>query len=109
MRSRRSTAKPSEFSARSVPPSRISSEAALSVRTISDIVYDMGVAAQKVQDTTRAFQVRYFLVFWLFILSTVAFLDRTNISIAGVAMGQEYGLSKVQLGWVFSAFLIGYA
>lgn len=52
---------------------------------------------------------RLLLVFWLFILSTVAFLDRTNISIAGVALGQEFGLSKVQLGWVFSAFLIGYA
>lgn len=53
--------------------------------------------------------IRLLLVFWLFVLSTVAFLDRTNISIAGVALGQEYGLSKIQLGWVFSAFLIGYA
>lgn len=53
--------------------------------------------------------VRFFLVFWLFVLSTVAFLDRTNISIAGVGLGQEYGLTKVQLGWVFSAFLVGYA
>lgn len=53
--------------------------------------------------------VRFLLVFLLFILSTVAFLDRTNISIAGVGLGQEYGLGKVQLGWVFSAFLIGYA
>jgi ACS family glucarate transporter-like MFS transporter len=57
----------------------------------------------------RAVPVRFLLVFWLFVLSTVAFLDRTNISIAGVGLGQEYGLSKVQLGWVFSAFLIGYA
>lgn len=53
--------------------------------------------------------VRSLLVFWLFILSTVAFLDRTSISIAGVALGQDFALSKVQLGWVFSAFLIGYA
>lgn len=71
----------------------------------------MGVAEQKLQERSGVsrFPVRFFLVFWLFILSTVAFLDRTNISIAGVALGQEYGLSKVQLGWVFSAFLIGYA
>jgi len=54
-------------------------------------------------------QIRFFLVFWLFVLSTIAFLDRTNISIAGVGLGQEYGLTKVQLGWVFSAFLVGYA
>jgi ACS family glucarate transporter-like MFS transporter len=57
----------------------------------------------------NALPIRLLLVFWLFVLSTVAFLDRTNISIAGVALGQEYGLSKVQLGWVFSAFLVGYA
>lgn len=57
----------------------------------------------------QAGSVRFFLVFWLFVLSTVAFLDRTNISIAGVGLGQEYGLTKVQLGWVFSAFLVGYA
>jgi ACS family glucarate transporter-like MFS transporter len=54
-------------------------------------------------------QIRFLLVFWLFVLSTIAFLDRTNISIAGVGLGQEYGLTKVQLGWVFSAFLVGYA
>jgi ACS family glucarate transporter-like MFS transporter len=71
----------------------------------------MGSAEQKVRQIAGAspVPVRFFLVFWVFILSTVAFLDRTNISIAGVALGQEYGLSKVQLGWVFSAFLIGYA
>lgn len=56
-----------------------------------------------------AVPIRFLLVFWLFLLSTVAFLDRTNISIAGVSIAQEYGLSQVQLGWVFSAFLIGYA
>ena len=53
--------------------------------------------------------IRLLLVFWLFMLSTIAFLDRTNISIAAVGLGEEYGLTKVQLGWVFSAFLIGYA
>ncbi len=52
---------------------------------------------------------RYFLIFWLFLLSTIAFLDRTNISIAGIALAHDYQLSKVHLGWVFSAFLLGYA
>ena len=52
---------------------------------------------------------RYFLIFWLFLLSTIAFLDRTNISIAGVAMAHDYSLSQIQLGWIFSAFLLGYA
>ncbi len=53
--------------------------------------------------------VRWVLVFWLFILSAVSFLDRVNISVAASAIASEYRLSDVQLGWVFSAFLWGYA
>lgn len=54
-------------------------------------------------------RVRIMLVFMLFLLSAVAFLDRTNISVAGVQMRQEYRFDQIHLGWVFSAFLIGYA
>ena len=57
----------------------------------------------------RRTRVRLFLAFWLFILSGIAFLDRTNISIAGLQIGQEFGLGNQRLGWIFSAFLIGYA
>ncbi|MCU1223084.1 MAG: major facilitator superfamily 1 [Edaphobacter sp.] len=57
----------------------------------------------------RRTRVRYFLAFWLFVLSGVAFLDRTNISIASLQISAEYGLGNQRLGWVFSAFLIGYA
>jgi ACS family glucarate transporter-like MFS transporter len=57
----------------------------------------------------RRTRVRWFLGFWLFVLSGVAFLDRTNISIAGLAISHEFGLSNQRLGWIFSAFLIGYA
>lgn len=53
--------------------------------------------------------VRQFLVFWLFILSAVSYLDRVNISIAGGAIADAYHLSDVQLGKVFSAMLVGYA
>jgi MFS transporter, ACS family, glucarate transporter len=56
--------------------------------------------------TTR---VRWFLVFWLFVLSAVSYLDRVNISIAGGAIVDAYHLTDVQLGKVFSATLIGYA
>lgn len=49
------------------------------------------------------------LVFWIFLLSAIAYLDRTNVSIAGPQISREYGLGNVRLGWVFSAFLIGYA
>jgi ACS family glucarate transporter-like MFS transporter len=52
---------------------------------------------------------RYLLVTWILVLSAVAFLDRTNISIAGVQITREFKIDNAHLGWVFSAFLIGYA
>ncbi len=54
-------------------------------------------------------RIRTLLVFCLFLLSAIAFLDRTNISIAGAQISNEYRLGNIHLGWVFSAFLIGYA
>jgi ACS family glucarate transporter-like MFS transporter len=60
-------------------------------------------------NTGTGLPIRYVLVLWLMVLSTVAYLDRTNISIAGIEIGQEFAISKIRLGWVFSAFLIGYA
>ena len=53
--------------------------------------------------------IRYVLVLWLGVLSAVAYLDRTNISVAGIQIGREFAISNTRLGWVFSAFLIGYA
>jgi len=53
--------------------------------------------------------VRWYLIFWLFLLSAVAFLDRVNISVASIFIAHEYSLSDTQLGWIFSAFLVGYA
>ncbi|EQB32821.1 MFS transporter [Sphingobium ummariense] len=58
---------------------------------------------------TARSRVRLGLIFLLFVISAIAFLDRTNISVAGVDMRHEYGIDQVELGWVFSAFLIGYA
>src|ERR1700756_2071426 len=60
-------------------------------------------------DGARTSHVRWFLVFWLFILSAVSYLDRVNISIAGGSIADAYYLSDVQLGKVFSALLVGYA
>ena len=56
-----------------------------------------------------ASRVRWVLVFWLFVLSGISYLDRVNISIAGSSLAEEYHLSQVRLGWVFTAFLLGYA
>ena len=56
--------------------------------------------------TTR---VRWLLVFWLFVLSAVSYLDRVNLSIAGGSIVDAYHLTDVQLGKVFSALVAGYA
>jgi MFS transporter, ACS family, glucarate transporter len=52
---------------------------------------------------------RGILVLWMFVLSSIAYVDRVNISIAGQAIAKEFHLSNIQLGWVFSAFVLGYA
>jgi MFS transporter, ACS family, glucarate transporter len=59
--------------------------------------------------TRAASRVRWLLVFWLFVLSAVSYLDRVNISIAGGSVADSYHLTDVQLGKIFSAMLVGYA
>jgi ACS family glucarate transporter-like MFS transporter len=54
-------------------------------------------------------RIRWLLVWWLFAISAVAYVDRVNISIAGPSIAREFHLDNIQLGWVFSAFVIGYA
>ena len=53
--------------------------------------------------------VRWSLVGWLCVLSTIAYLDRVNIAVAGQSIAREYHSSNVQLGWLSSALLLGYA
>ena len=53
--------------------------------------------------------VRWFLVFWVFVLSAVSYLDRVNISVGGKFIAQDFGLDPIRLGNVFSAFILGYA
>ena len=54
-------------------------------------------------------RVRWLLIVWLFIISSVAFLDRVNISIASHYIVKEYHLRNIQLGYIFSAFALAYA
>jgi MFS transporter, ACS family, glucarate transporter len=54
-------------------------------------------------------RVRWMLIGWTFLISAIAYLDRVNISIAGPSIASEFKLSNVQLGYVFSAFVLGYA
>jgi len=52
---------------------------------------------------------RYLFVTWLMVMSAVAYLDRTNIAVAGVQISSAFKIDNARLGWVFSAFLLGYA
>ncbi len=48
------------------------------------------------------------LVGLLALTASAAYLARVNLSVAGTLLMPEFGLSQVQLGRVFSAFLAGY-
>jgi MFS transporter, ACS family, glucarate transporter len=54
-------------------------------------------------------RVRWVLIFWMLVISAVSFLDRVNISIAGPSIEREFHLDHIQLGWIFSAWVLGYA
>ena len=53
-------------------------------------------------------RVRVTLTVFIFILAAISYLDRTNISIAGVQLMPEFHIGQQQLGYILSAFLAGY-
>jgi MFS transporter, ACS family, glucarate transporter len=57
----------------------------------------------------KSTNVRWMLIGWLFLISAIAYLDRVNISIAISAIRREYGFTDIEIGYVFSAFVWGYA
>jgi MFS transporter, ACS family, glucarate transporter len=54
-------------------------------------------------------RMRWVVIFCTFIVAAVSYLDRNNISIAASSLQKEFALTNVQLGGVFSAFIMGYA
>jgi MFS transporter, ACS family, glucarate transporter len=56
-----------------------------------------------------ASRVRYQLIMLIFVVSAVVYIDRSNMSIAGLDLIKDYGGTTIQLGWLQSAFLLGYA
>ena len=53
--------------------------------------------------------VRWWIVAMLTGFAFVSYLQRINISVAAALMGPELHLSKIEIGQIFSSFLIGYA
>jgi ACS family glucarate transporter-like MFS transporter len=57
----------------------------------------------------RLTQVRWIILALVFAASFVAYVLRTNMSVAGERMMSDLGLSKIQFGMVLAAFAWGYA
>ena len=57
----------------------------------------------------RPTRVRWSLLALLFFISLVTYLDRINIAVAGSLMSEAFGLTDLQFGTIFSAFVVGYA
>ncbi|HET6183936.1 MAG TPA: MFS transporter [Acetobacteraceae bacterium] len=51
---------------------------------------------------------RYWVYGLLFLLNTISYTDRVNMSLAGRPVAQEFHLSPVTLGYLFSSFLWAY-
>ncbi len=58
--------------------------------------------------TPRRTNVRYFIIFVLFLLTTVNYADRATLSIVGTDLAKELKLDPVGMGYVFSAFAWAY-
>lgn len=54
--------------------------------------------------TDKKTSVRWFIVFMLFLVTSVNYADRATLSIAGDSVQHDLGLSSISMGYVFSAF-----
>ena len=57
----------------------------------------------------RPTHVRYWVVVFAVILAIITYIDRVALSKAAPQISADLGLSKIQMGWVFSAFITAYA
>lgn len=54
-------------------------------------------------------RVRYFIISFIFIVTSINYADRATFSIAGAAAAKDLGLSPVDTGYILSAFAWAYA
>jgi MFS family permease len=48
---------------------------------------------------------RYWIFVFMFLLATINYVDRVVLSISSTPIAEEFGISKVELGYLFSSFL----
>jgi MFS transporter, ACS family, glucarate transporter len=69
----------------------------------------MSAAASAQAANARPTQVRWIVLSVLFFVSFIAYVQRLNISVASDGMKAEFGLTDIQFGWIYGAFVLGYA
>ena len=57
----------------------------------------------------RPTRVRYWVIVFAVALAVITYIDRVCISQAATSIQHDLGLSKVQMGWIFTAFGLAYA
>ena len=68
-----------------------------------------GVEASKAGPALCPTRVRWRIMALVLIISALTYLDRLNLSIAGKFIQDEYRFSTQTMGWILSAFVLGYA
>ena len=68
-----------------------------------------GVESVAMTVSERPTRIRWLMIGMIFVVDVLMFIDRVNISIAAKYIIPEYDLTEVQMGSVFSAFVLGYA
>lgn len=53
--------------------------------------------------------IRWHIVLLMAVISALTYLDRLNLSIAGKYIQDEFAFSTESMGWILSAFVLGYA
>jgi ACS family glucarate transporter-like MFS transporter len=56
----------------------------------------------------RPTHIRYWMLFLLFVVSTISYADRSTLSIAGPAVEKTLHLNTVDMGYILSSFAIAY-
>src|ERR1700712_5046811 len=57
---------------------------------------------------TKIFRASNVVLLLLCLMCFITYLDRVNVSTAAAGFGEDFGLSKTQIGLVFSAFAYPY-
>jgi ACS family glucarate transporter-like MFS transporter len=59
--------------------------------------------------TAAPTRIRWVIMTWLTLVLMLTYLDRLNLGIAGPFIQHEFSFSTQTMGWVFSAFILGYS